>query len=215
MANIGIICSLWAEAIPLLSWHPQPQVYRFKHLTWIDMKWRNHWLRVVVSKVGGKNAIRAAKLIIEEHFPQLVVNFGSAGAIAPNLKIGDVVIANSTAEYLQPPPLCDLLVVEPRVLAFARNIPQVRLGPIVSGDQNIDNEILRNNLYARYKAFCGDWESAVVTRVCQEHQTEALAFRVITDLANNKTVADFERFHAEVLKNASLLLKQYLELILK
>ena len=210
MSNIGIVCSLWAEAKPFLSWHPPPRVYRFKHLTWIEMRWQKHHLRVVVSKVGKKNAIRAAKLIIKEHFPELVVNFGSAGAIASGMKIGDIVVACATAEYLQPPPLCSLLVADSRVLSIARDFPQIRLGPIVSGDQNIDSEILKKKLYLRYKALCGDWESAVVMRTCREHQTAALAFRVITDLGNKNTTADFERFHADVLQKAALLLKQYL-----
>ena len=47
-------------------------------------------------------------------------------------------------------------------------------------------------------------------RTCREHQTGALAFRVITDLGNKNTTADFERFHADVLQKAALLLKQYL-----
>ncbi len=174
------------------------------------MKLQDHLLRVLVSKVGKTNSIRATKLVIQEHIPQLIVNFGSAGAIAPTVKIGDVIVATATAEYLQPPPFCELLFADPKVLAIARAIPQIRLGPIVSGEQNIENEKLKHDLFVRYKAFCGDWESAVVMRICRELQTDAFAFRVVTDLANKQAIADFERHHAIVLQKAAQLLKQYL-----
>ena len=209
---IGIVCPLWAEAKPLLSWHPEPRVYKFKGYSWIEMEWHNHQLVIVISKVGQAHAAQATELLIQQHFPQLIINFGSAGAVSPKIAIGTVVIAVATAEYKYPSSASLLSPVDPELLAIAQAIPQIQIGPIVSADQNIESDTMKQDLFERYQALCGDWESAVVMRVCKEHQTSALAFRVVTDFGDAQAVSDFKRNHASVLAKAAPLLEQFLKL---
>lgn len=211
MALIGIICSLWAEAKPLLSWDSHPQVYKYKRHSWIRLTWQNHQIIVVVGKVGNAQASKATHLLIEHHNPQLIINFGSAGAISSDVKIGEVVVGTETTEYLQAPPESCLIASDLELLKVAQFFPQIRLGPIVSADQNIENEVLKNELFERYQAICGDWESAIIMKICQEFQIKAIPFRVITDLGNEEALLDFEKYHEKVLVDAAHLLKRFLE----
>ena len=82
---------------------------------------------------------------------------------------------------------------------------------MISADQNIEKESLKLELQARYHALCGDWESAVIMKICKEAGIVAFPFRVISDLGNQQARADFERYHQEVLQEAADLLKQFLE----
>lgn len=210
MAVIGIICPLWAEAKPLLSWHPHPQVYRHKGCSWVQFPWRNHVIVAVVSKVGSGRAGKATRRLLAEHRPQWVVNFGSAGAVSPHVGIGTVVVGTRTAEYLEKPPQWDGVEAPPEVSQIARRFPQIQQGTIVSADQNIEEESLKQELWARYQALCGDWESAVVMKICKAAGVPAFPFRVITDLGNEAARADFEQHHKTVLKDAADLLQDFL-----
>ena len=209
---IGIICPLWAEAKPLLSWHPQPKKYKVQEYSWIEMTWQHHPLVIVISKVGQTHAAQATELLIEQHAPRVIINFGSAGAIGPEMQIGEVVIATATAEYKQPPPASLLSPIDPELLTIARAIPQIRTGPIVSADQNIESEAMKQDLFERYQALCGDWESAVVMRVCRENHIPSLAFRVVTDWGDEHASSDFQKHHVTVLSQATPLLEQFLRL---
>ncbi len=203
---------MWSEAKPLLSWHPHPDIYEKDQLSWIQMDWEGHQIVIVVSKIGKKNACEATRLLVENHMPTFIVNFGTAGAISPDVNIGDVVVASATAEYTQPPPDSSLLSVADQVLSVAKQVDGIITGPIVSADQNIESEELKQNLFAHYQAICGDWESAVIMRVCKEYKILAVAFRVISDFGNENLVTDFKQYHRRVLANGAILLSQYLRL---
>lgn len=213
--TLGIVCALKVEAEALLPWLPVPETFRFQKRSWMQSFYGNTKLIIVISKPGGKNAERATQLLIENHFPQWVINFGSAGAISPDMEIGDIVLATSTAEYTNPSPRSDLIETSGELWHLAQYIPEIRTGPIVSAEQNIDSENLKTELFQRYKALCGDWESAVVMRVCRDNQIPAIAFRAITDWGNDNLVDDFMKNHVAVLENASHVLKTAISQLLK
>ncbi|MBF0287758.1 MAG: 5'-methylthioadenosine/S-adenosylhomocysteine nucleosidase [SAR324 cluster bacterium] len=212
MATIGIVCAMWSEAKPLLSWSSDSYVYEVDQRSWIQMDWEGHQVVIVVSKIGKQNAIEATQLLIQNHSPSFIVNFGSAGAVSPDVDIGDVVVASATAEYAQPSPDSLLLPVPANVLSIAEQMDGICTGPIVSADQNIDSDELKQDLFARYQAVCGDWESAVIMKVCHEYGTESFVFRVISDFGNENLVDDFKKHHKKVLTHGAALLNQYLKL---
>ncbi|MGK5092019.1 5'-methylthioadenosine/S-adenosylhomocysteine nucleosidase [Deltaproteobacteria bacterium TL4] len=210
MATLGIICPLKVEAEPLLKWNTNPQTYRYKERTWAKLELGSHTVILVVSKIGKRNTEVATKALIAEHRPQIMINFGSAGAISPQIKVGEIVVANATAEYLRKAPYCNLALVSEGLLQPARSFPQIRIGPIVSANKIINNESMKLKLYERYQALCGDWESGVFMRVCQEAKVPGVPFRVVTDLGNAKAIADFMKNHKKALALASQTLKAYL-----
>ncbi|MBF0279183.1 MAG: 5'-methylthioadenosine/S-adenosylhomocysteine nucleosidase [SAR324 cluster bacterium] len=212
MAMIGIVCPLWAEAKPLLAWHPKPRIYKFKGYTWISLEWQQQSIVIVHSRIGKMHAVKATELLIQHHSPRLLINFGSAGAISQEVSIGSVVVASATAEYQQTPPDSLLVKTDSELLELVHSIPQILTGPIVSADQNIESDFLKQELFFRYQALCGDWESAVVMKVCEQHQISALAFRVVSDFGDAEALSDFKRHHAYVLFKAAPLLEQFLNL---
>lgn len=210
MVLIGIICPLRVEAKPLLSWYSHPKIEQFHGFSWIRFEGQDS-LVIVISKIGSAQAGKATQILIEQYHPELIVNFGSAGAISPHVKIGEVVVGVETAEYLKAPPDSDVVPSDSEIVTIAKSFPQIRLGPIVSADQNIENIHLKQELYERYQAICGDWESASVMKICREQHISAIPFRVVTDYGNEVAVSDFQQHHPRVLKNAADLLRQFLE----
>lgn len=60
--------------------------------------WRGRWAgqEVILARcaVGKINAAMALQWLVDHHSPDVLLNCGSAGAIAPQLRVGDVVIAD-------------------------------------------------------------------------------------------------------------------------
>lgn len=210
MATIGIICAMWSEAKPLLSWHASPRVYKARKRTFIEMECWNHHVVVGVSKVGSANATKLFEQLREKYSPTIIINFGSAGAIAPDVAVGTVVVSSATVEYLKKTPERQLRGGAPDLLMLARKLKRVLIGPIVSADQNIDSLSLKQELYEKYDALCGDWESGVLMRLCHQYQIPALAFRVITDFADEQAVDDFRQNHEMALEEGASVLKAFL-----
>jgi len=212
MKHIGIVCPLWAEAQPILKWHCDPNGYKYNKQSWVELVWNECQIVMVISKIGKANAVKATKTLIEKFSPQLVVNFGSAGAIAPHVSIGEAVISSKTTEYKESSSNAKWFPISSDLISIAKSIEGIQIGPIVSADQNIESETLKRYLFNSYQALCGDWESAVVMRVCSEYQVPSLAFRVITDLGDVNAMSDFKKHHQDVLTQAGSLLQQYLML---
>ena len=206
---LGIVCPLKTEAHSLLSWLNEPTEYGFKGHRWLESKQGQQVIVVVVSNPGRRNVKKATLLMIEHHSPQWIINFGTAGAIAPHLGVGDIVVATATAEYQRQKPDSVLLPTSEELWKLAE-VPNIHQGPIVSADKVIGNEKMKQELYHEYGALCGDWESAVVMRLCHEHQIQGAAFRVISDLGDMKAIVDFRKNHVKVLNDASTALQKSL-----
>jgi len=65
--------------------------------------WRGRWgeREVILAQCGiGKvNAAMAAQWVIDRYAPELLLNCGSSGAIAPELRVGDMVIADRVVPH--------------------------------------------------------------------------------------------------------------------
>jgi len=131
--------------------HPQ-SVYRWKSSV------------VVCSGPGYKNAASAARQAIDRFAPEMVVSIGFAGALAPEIKVGEVFVPRH-------------IVSERTASAFTS--PRGR-GSLVTADTVVGAERKRV-LFTRFQAQAVDMEAAAVAAVAAAHDCEFLALKVISD----------------------------------
>jgi adenosylhomocysteine nucleosidase len=131
--------------------HPQ-SVYR----------WENGI--VVCSGPGYKNAASAAGQAIDRFSPEMVVSIGFAGALAPEMKVGDIFVPRH-------------IVSERTGSAFTS--PRGR-GSLVTAD-TVAGADRKHILYARFHAQAVDMEAAAVAAVAAARDCEFLALKVISD----------------------------------
>lgn len=134
----------------------------------------------------------------------LVVCAGVAGALDPNLKHGDVVVAQSTVEH------------DFQLKFKQQNLPQfpgskthiqklrgliinaTHIGPIASGDEDILSRQRAQEIYDQTKgAIAVAWEGAGGARAAQLSQLDYLEIRGISDLCDGQTFEDF-KIHLQV-----------------
>jgi len=72
--------------------------------------------------------------------------------------------------------------------------PRIIMGTILSGDQFVNNEALRAQLYGTFMAQAVEMEGAAVAQVAALSGIPAIAVRALSDLAGAESHLDFPRF---------------------
>jgi adenosylhomocysteine nucleosidase len=127
-------------------------------------------IQVAVAGVGRDCARRKAlELVAAPARPRLVIMAGYAGALDPDLRVGDVVIASE--------------VVDESGGRWKTCYPASR-GRILTVDRLVGNAEEKRELGRRHQANAVDMESAAVAQVCVEHGVPFWCVRAISDDAS-------------------------------
>jgi adenosylhomocysteine nucleosidase len=155
------------------------------------------WCAVLITGTGKIRSASGTQLLLEHFDCTTLYHFGSAGALAPELRIGDVVIANDVVEhdYIQrfgekednPIAVCHKPLVS-RLLKFgSSNNVRVHCGRIVSGNEDIVTALRRDEFREQFGGLSVDWESGGCALVCNINRVPVVVLRAISDFAYEKT----------------------------
>jgi adenosylhomocysteine nucleosidase len=122
---------------------------------------------VAVGGIGEKRARHAAELVIEHAQPKLLVSAGMAGAISPQLKIGNV---GRIREVIH--------------VATSDRYPTHGGEWLLATSQNISDVAEKQSLLTKYGAHIVDMEAAAVAQVARERGLEFAAVKAISDDAS-------------------------------
>lgn len=178
--------------------------------------------RVVLMRCGmGKvSAGIGAQALIDEYHPDYVINTGCAGALSPELGIGDVVLSKSVVEWdldLQaigyPLGYIDALdCVEmkadrelcDRIAAVIPDDVNIVKGMVVSGDQFVSTNEQRAKILANFPdAQCAEMEGAAVGHVCRQNRIPFCIIRTMSDTADGNSGVDYGEFSIEASKKSA------------
>jgi adenosylhomocysteine nucleosidase len=199
MVEIGIIAALDREAGPLIE--KLADAGREKIASWELWAGSLAGRRVAVSYSGcGKvRAAAATQLMIDRCRPGAIIHYGTAGAIGPEVRPGDVILGEKSLEvdYCErmipdfPKPLGDpdsTWIAELRATLDESGL-SYKTGTIVCQDGDVLDREMKAALWAEYRGLCTCWEGAAVGRVCNLNDIPYIQLRGITDLADDETEA--------------------------
>jgi adenosylhomocysteine nucleosidase len=149
----------------------------------------------------------------------LVICTGAAGALAPEVRIGDVIIATSTLEHdynlkfsVRPKPSFagDVQSIEQiRALDFSEADFKVHFGIMAGGDEDVIEVVRGAELYKAHNALAVAWEGIGGARASTFSQVPFLEIRGATDTANHEAPVVFDINLKIVMKNIALLLYKW------
>ena len=133
-----------------------------------------------------------------------VICAGCAGALSPELKKYDIVVADRTIEhdfqlrfFKRPDPEfpSDKKMIEKFLTMSSRkNMDyQIHFGAVASGDEDIVDHARKEELITQTKAIAVAWEGAGGARACRLSQIPYVEVRGITDGADSNVMPDFEK----------------------
>jgi adenosylhomocysteine nucleosidase len=166
---------------------------------------------LAVCGIGKVFAALAAQTAILKYSPALLINTGVAGALAPDLSIGDITVAESLCQHdMDTSPLGDPvgLVSGINVVHFPADIVAVEFisaaakclginqvqGTIASGDQFIASREKKNYIRDNFSAIACEMEGAAIGHVCYVNKTPFAVIRAISDTADDSSHMDYGEF---------------------
>ena len=167
-----------------------------------------------VCGVGKVCAAQCAQLLISEYHPAALFHSGIAGAVSPDLRHLDVVVAREltyrdmTEETKRGfVPFGGCFVADPKLTVFLRQAAsESHLGCIATGDLFVHSQAEKDRLRQDYNALCAEMEGAAVAHVCAVNRVPFGVIRCISDLANDEAHGDYDQFERLAsLKSADIL----------
>ncbi|MGE5606344.1 MAG: 5'-methylthioadenosine/S-adenosylhomocysteine nucleosidase [Bacteroidota bacterium] len=177
---IGIITAVTTERDAVLEKMKEAEAVTVFDLEFYQGLIRHTPCIITMSGVGKVNAARCTQLMIDRFNPSKIVNIGSAGALHPDLNIGDVVISTACIQHD-----VDLTVFGIKKGAFGEQEGgffeadahfaalckkaikktnsgefQIFSGPIATGDQFNDSPEKQTQLFEEFGAYCNEMEGA-------------------------------------------------------
>ncbi|MCA9073860.1 MAG: 5'-methylthioadenosine nucleosidase [Planctomycetaceae bacterium] len=176
-ADIGLVCALKLEVVPLLERCDRVRKYTGGEFVFRGgLTGEDYDIRVVIVEAGTgqERAARATQALIDAHTPNWILSVGFSGALTPELKIGDIVTANSVVDMTG-----DELKVDVRMTADVERGWHV--GRIVTADEIVRTVAEKERLARQTEALAVDLESLAVARLCSAAKMRFLAVRAISD----------------------------------
>ena len=211
---LGIITAVTTERDAVLEKMNDVETYSFYNLQFYVGNIHNTRCIMTMSGVGKVNAARSTQMMIDKFEPEKIVNVGSAGALDPDLNIGDVIISTECVQYdinltafgikkgalsededgffkadAGFASLCEKAMNDSISDAF-----KIILGPIATGDRFNDSPEKKAKIYQEFGALCNEMEGAAVAQVCALCEVPFVVIRSISDNSDEDTLMSYNNF---------------------
>ncbi|MGQ0633221.1 MAG: phosphorylase family protein [Planctomycetaceae bacterium] len=173
-ADVGIVYATPMEINPFLDRCEKIRKYVGGKFTFRGARLREARIALVQSGVGYAAATQATQALLDGHTPQWIVSAGFSGALAPELKIGDIVVGNSLAD--EQGHALEIKMQMPADPAAGRHV-----GRLLTTDRIVRTVAEKMALAQLHQAIAVDMESLAVARVCRDVHVPCMAVRAISD----------------------------------
>ena len=178
-------------------------------------------VEVVAIKAGaGKiHCASATQLIIDKFQPDFIFDVGAAGSLSEKLSINDIVCAEHSFEYdvcpnddltkitddLKTSTVLNKVTSKGVLKEFSNWAGEtmgttIKIGNIASGEKDVDNKELRQELHHKLNAIACNWETSSVLKTAQLNRIKSFSFRVITDNADEGMNVDYNTNNKKALE---------------
>ncbi len=212
--TIGIIGAMEPEVTGLINALEESSVIKTAMAEIHTGKLKGKNVAVVQCGIGKCAAAAVTAMLIDRCKPSAVINTGCAGALAPDLKIGDMVISSKAAYHD-----ADLTAfgyskgqiaghdlyfnADSELMAKAEiaagNLPElkgkIKTGLIVSGDQFINTSTQKKSVVQLFPdAKVCEMEGASIAHICHDCGVPFLIVRAVSDEASEGVTVAYDEF---------------------
>jgi len=210
MTKLAIMGAMEEEIEPLLSHFTNVNVVEFANNKYYEVNYKGLDIVIAYSKIGKVFASLTATTMCEKFGCDTLLFSGVAGAINPELKIGDLIIADKLCQH-------DLDITAfghpngfvPGGSVFVETSKDLRKvaievanennlkvieGTIATGDQFVHSTERKDFIESTFKADALEMEGASVAVVCDALNVPFFILRAISDSADMDAGFDFDEF---------------------
>lgn len=181
---------------------------------------------IVRSGIGKVNAAMCAQILADRYGVDTLINTGIAGSLDAEINIGDMVISTDAVEHdmnavafgypIGQIPRMDVFgfpadeaLVEKAVEANKEANPDIQTftGRVVTGDQFISDNEVKERLVSAFQAKCTEMEGAAIAHAAYLNNISYVIIRAISDKADNSAHVDYPEFEAKAIVHSVRLMK--------
>jgi adenosylhomocysteine nucleosidase len=178
--------------------------------------------QVVVCKsgVGKVNAAVTTQILIDQFSVEAVIFTGVAGALDPELNIGDIVVSSECMQHdmdvtalgfprgVIPYEEISIFTADAGLVELAAASGnklfqgRIKLGRVLSGDQFIADREVVIQLHTELAGTCTEMEGSAVAQVCSMNQIPYVVIRSMSDKADGSAHVNFAEFTKQASENS-------------
>ena len=210
MSKIAIMGAMPEEIEPLLKKVENVKKVEYANNSYYEATYKGKELVIAYSKIGKVFSTLTASTLIEKFGCTKLLFSGVAGAINPELHIGDLIIADKLCQhdldisifghpYGFVPEGAVFVESDAELREVAKKVAQkneLKLieGTIATGDQFVASNERKEFIVEHFQADALEMEGASVAVVCDALNVPFFIFRAISDTANDDAGVDFDEF---------------------
>jgi len=208
--KIAIMGAMPEEIEPLLASVDSYETTLYAGNTYYECEYAGHELVIAYSKIGKVFSALTAATMIEKFGAEQLLFSGVAGAINPELNIGDLIVATKLcqhdldisafghpygyvpegAQFIE----CDKVLIETAKKVASKMSVALREGVIATGDQFVASADRKHWIESTFSADALEMEGASVACVCDALEVPFFILRAISDAADMDAGFDFDTF---------------------
>ncbi len=224
MKKIGIIGAMELEVAELKEKMELSQKTEKASMTFFEGRLNGVDVVIVQCGVGKVNAALCVQILADLFQVTHVINTGVAGSLNAKLDIGDILISNDAIHHDmdvsalgyklgQVPGLsmwnfkADDHMADVAMEVCQRVNPDISCvkGRVVSGDQFISSQEVKDHLIKEFKGDCAEMEGASIAHGATLNHLPFLIIRAISDKADHSAEMDYPTFETAAAKHSAAL----------
>lgn len=219
MNKLAIMGAMPEEIAPLLSYFDSVNTIEFADNKYYEVNYKGLDIVIAYSKIGKVFASLTASTLIQKFGCDVLLFSGVAGGINPELKIGDLIIADKLCQhdlditafghphgyvpegkiYVESDKNLREIAIE---VAKEKNLKVIE-GTIATGDQFVHSTERKDFISSTFNADALEMEGASVAVICDALNVPFFILRAISDTADMDAGFDFDKFLESSAKNSA------------
>ncbi|MDY0120367.1 MAG: 5'-methylthioadenosine/adenosylhomocysteine nucleosidase [Sulfurimonas sp.] len=229
--KIAIMGAMPEEIAPILEKVGEYTTTEYAGNRYYEAKYKNVDLIIAYSKIGKVFSTLTATTMIEHFGAQRLLFSGVAGAVSPDLRVGDLVVATKLAQhdldisafghpFGYVPEGSVYVDADKEMIAMSKEVAQsmgkkIKEGIIATGDQFVANEERKNWILENFKADALEMEGGSVAVVCNALDVPFFILRAISDAADMDASFSFDAFLETSAKESAAFVMQMVDRIIQ
>lgn len=210
MSKIAIMGAMPEEIAPLLEKVENVNKVEYANNSYYEATYKGKELVIAYSKIGKVFSTLTASTLIEKFGCSKLLFSGVAGAINPELHIGDLIIADKLCQhdldisifghdFGYVPEGAKFVKTDNALREVAKEVAKKNElslieGTIATGDQFVASNERKTFISTNFQADALEMEGASVAVVCDALNVPFFILRAISDTANDDAGMDFDEF---------------------
>lgn len=223
---IGIIGAMDEEVAALKEMMEVEEVITRASMDFVKGVLEGKEVTVVRSGIGKVNAAICAQILASEFHVDMLINTGIAGSLDARIDIGDMVISEDALHHdmdatsfgypLGEVPRMNILAfkADEKLVALAAEAnaeanPDIHTftGRVVSGDQFVADDAVKQKISENFGGLCTEMEGAAIAHAAYLNDISYVIIRAISDKADGSATVDYPTFEKKAISHSVRLLK--------